>query len=376
MSGFLFEVTQGGTQKKNGMITSNLLSVVAAFVTAFMVTYFAIPSIINIAFKKNLFDEPNQRSSHREVTPSLGGIGIFAGTFFSIVFWTPFQTFGNLQYLLCGFIILFLVGAKDDILPMDPYKKMIAQTLAASIIAFKMDVRLNSFYGLFGMEGAFPEIVAIAVSIFTILVIINAFNLVDGINGLAGSLGAIICGTLGCWFLVAGHVELATVAFATVGGIIAFLRYNFSPAKIFMGDTGALTIGLARAVLVISFFDLNHNLSPSDPFRLESGPVVAIGIMILPLFDTLRVFITRIYRGHSPFHADRRHIHHLLIDYGFSHMRATGILVSVNVFFITLVFAMHDLVDMHILLLLVLSIAISLTYFLHKATVRKKNMNT
>lgn len=353
---------------------SPVLSVVAAFVTSFMVTYFAIPSIINIAFKKQLFDEPNQRSSHYEVTPSLGGIGIFAGTFFSIVFWTPFQTFGNLQYLLCGFIILFLVGAKDDILPMDPYKKMIAQALAASIIAFKTEIRLQSFYGLFGVHGSFPEIIAIAISIFTILVIINAFNLVDGINGLAGSLGAVICGTLGCWFLAADHLELATLAFATVGGIIAFLRYNFSPAKIFMGDTGALIIGLASAVLVIAFIDLNNSQSADDLFRLESGPVVAISIMIIPLFDTLRVFITRIYRGQSPFHADRRHIHHLLIDYGFSHMKATGILVSVNVFFITLVFVMHDRVEMHVLLLLVLSIAISLTYFLHKVTMRKKSL--
>jgi UDP-N-acetylmuramyl pentapeptide phosphotransferase/UDP-N-acetylglucosamine-1-phosphate transferase len=353
---------------------SPVLSVIAAFVTSFIVTYFAIPSIIDIAFKKQLFDEPNQRSSHQEVTPSLGGIGIFAGTFFSIVFWTPFQAFGNLQYLLCGFIILFLIGAKDDILPMDPYKKMIAQALAASVIAFKMEVRLNGFYGLFGIHGAFPEILAIAISIFTMLVIINAFNLVDGINGLAGSLGALICGTLGCWFLVADHLELATVAFATVGGIMAFLRYNFSPAKIFMGDTGALIIGLASAVLVISFIDLNHDLPAGTPFRLESGPVVAIGIMIIPLFDTLRVFITRIYRGQSPFHADRRHIHHLLIDFGFSHMRATGILVSVNVFFITLVFGMHDLVNMHILLLIVLSIAVSLTYFLHKMTLKKKEL--
>ncbi|PHN05639.1 undecaprenyl-phosphate alpha-N-acetylglucosaminyl 1-phosphate transferase [Flavilitoribacter nigricans DSM 23189 = NBRC 102662] len=349
-----------------------MFSVIFAFVTAFIVTYFAIPSIINIAEKKNLFDVPNQRSSHTRKTPSLGGIGIFAGAIFSIVFWTPFQAFGSLQFILCGFIILFLVGAKDDVLPMDPYKKMIAQFLAAAIIVFKTEVRISSLYGLFGVTAPMPEWLVIPISIFTVLVIINAFNLIDGIDGLAGSLGVIICGTLGCWFFVAGNWDLATVAFATVGAIVAFLRYNFSPAKIFMGDTGSLMIGLASAVLVLSFIELNSKLPVGTPYKLNDVPVVGIGIMIIPLFDTLRVFITRIIRGNSPFKADRRHIHHLLIDYGFSHMKATGILVSVNVFFITIVLGLQDVLDIHLLLLLVILIATGLTYFLHKANLEKK----
>lgn len=349
-----------------------MYSIVFAFFTAFVITYFAIPSIIDIAEKKKLFDEPNQRSSHTINTPSLGGIGIFAGSFFAIVFWTPFQAFGNLQYILCGFIIVFLVGAKDDFLPMDPLKKMIAQLLAAAIITFKTDVRLGSLYDLLGGDMQLPEWIAIPLSIFTILVIINSFNLVDGINGLAGSLGTVICGTLGCWFFVAGHLELATVAFAMVGAIVAFLRYNFSPAKIFMGDTGSLLIGLASAVLVLSFIDLNYKLPPHINYKLRSVPAVAIGVMIIPLFDTLRVFITRILRGRSPFHADRRHIHHLLVDFGYTHMKATGILVSVNIFFITLVLGLQDVLDIHLLLLLVMGIAMMLTYWLYRANLRKK----
>lgn len=349
-----------------------IFSVLLAFITAFTLTYFAIPAIIHIADTKQLFDEPNARSSHTQKTPALGGIGIFAGAIFSIVYWTPFEAFGNLQYILCAFIIVFLVGAKDDILPIDPYNKIIAQFLAALIIVSKTNVRLDSLYGLFGYTGQLPEWIVIPISVFTILVIINAFNLIDGINGLAGSLGVIICGTLGCWFLVAKHYELTTVAFATVGATVAFLRYNFSPAKIFMGDSGALLLGLASAVLIISFIDLNYALDPTMIYKLHAIPVVAIGVMIIPLFDTLRVFITRLLRGRSPFLPDRRHLHHLLIDYGFSHMRATGILVSVNVFFITLVLALQDFLDMHLLLIVVVSVAIMLTYFLHKATLRKK----
>ena len=141
-----------------------------------------------------------------------------------------------------------------------------------------------------------------------------------------------------------------------------------------MGDTGSLMIGLASAVLSVAFIELNYQLEPGISYKLNDVPVVAIGIMIIPLFDTFRVFTTRIIRGNSPFKADRRHIHHLLIDYGYSHMRATGILVSVNVFFITLVLGLQDLVDIHLLLLLIILIASVLTYFLHNANVRKKQL--
>lgn len=339
-----------------------------------MVTYFAIPSIINIAKHKQLYDEPNQRSSHTRRTPSLGGIAIFAGAIFAIIFWSPFSDFGKLKYILCGFIILFLVGAKDDIMPMSPNKRVIAQTLAAAIIVFKTDIYLGSLYGVLGVEQILPIWLAYPFSIFTFLVIINSFNLIDGIDGLAGSLGAVICGTFGCWFLVADHPELATVAFATVGAIVAFLKYNFSPAQIFMGDTGSLLIGLVTAVLVISFIDKNHALPVDTPYRLSAGPVVAIGVMIIPLFDMLRVFITRILRGRSPFQADRRHLHHLLIDYGLSHMKATGLLVSVNILMIILVLSLHNWVNMHVLLLIVAALLAGPTFLLHQNVQRKKQL--
>lgn len=343
-----------------------------SFLTAFALTYFAIPSIIQVAKEKKLFDEPTHRSSHTISTPSLGGIGIFAGAIFSIVLWTPFGAFGNLQYILCAFIILFLIGAKDDLAPMSPYKKMTGQVVAASILVFKSDIVLSSLYGLFGVTQALPDFLAYALSLLTIIVIVNAFNLIDGINGLAGSIAVLINVTLGVWFFLTRHFEFAIMAFATSGAIIAFLKYNFTPAKIFMGDTGALIIGLVCAILIIKFIDLNYNLEAGDPYKFLNVPVVAIGIMILPLYDTVRVFVTRIIRGHSPFHPDRRHIHHLLIDFGMSHMRATATLVFVNLLFICLVFSTHQTLGLHTMLLLVLLAATTMTYLLHKAVMRKK----
>lgn len=348
-----------------------MFAIILGFLTAFTLTYFAIPSIIGIAKEKNLYDVPTSRSSHTVKTPSLGGIAIFAGAIFSIVLWTPFENFGNLQYILCAFLIIFLIGAKDDLSPMSPFKKLIAQILAASILIFKSKIYLTSFYGVFGIYDGLGDAFYTIFTLFTMLVIINSFNLIDGINGLAGSIGALIMITLGGWFFLIDKIEYAIVAFAMAGAVIAFLKYNYTPAKIFMGDTGSLMIGIACAILIIQFIYQNHRLCSESPFKFQSIPAVAFGIIIIPLFDTLRVFITRIIRGNSPFHPDRRHIHHLLIDYGLSHMQATISLVIVNLFFIILVFSLHWM-EVHLLLFSILGIASGLTLWLHQAVIKKK----
>ncbi len=343
-----------------------MVVLVLSFFTAFTLVYFAIPSIIYIARVKHLFDEPGERSSHKVSTPSLGGIAIFAGALFSIILWTPFEEFGNLQYILCALIIVFLIGAKDDIAPMPASKKLIGQLLAACILVFKSDIRLDSLYGLFWVDFTLPFWISVIISIFTILVIMNAFNLIDGINGLAGGVGAVIAVTFGCWFFVAGRIEYATVAFATVGAVLAFMRYNVTPAQIFMGDTGSLILGTVTAVLAIKFIDCSYTMQDELNIGFVNSPAIAAGILIIPLFDTVRVFTTRIVRGRSPFDADRRHIHHLLIDYGFSHMQATAILLLVNMIFISFALSLGKVLELHVLLLLEIAVAGSLTYYLHR----------
>lgn len=348
--------------------------ILQCFATAFTLTYFAIPSIIKIALDKNLMDNPGERSSHEVSTPSLGGIAIFAGVIFAIVMWAPTPVFSQVQYLLGAFIIIFLIGAKDDIAPVSPTKKLLAQVGATIIIVLNSNVELHSFYGLLGIHNSLHPGFYLFVSIFTILVLINAFNLIDGIDGLAACIGALICTVLGCWFYLTGQMEFTVVAFATVGGILAFLRYNISPAQIFMGDTGSLLIGMICAILIVKFIDTNYNLPVDNAYRFQGGPAVAIGIMIIPIFDTLRVFITRMMRGISPFKPDRRHIHHLLVDVGFNHMEATAILVFVNSCFILFVFSFHALLNMHWIILIMGLVAGALTYYLHKRVRTRSQM--
>lgn len=345
-----------------------MYEIILAFITSFSLTFVAIPSIINLARKKNLVDEPGDRRSHKISTPALGGIAIFAGMLFSIIMWTPFNYFGDLQYILCAFIIIFLIGVKDDLDPISPTKKFLAELLAAIILVFKANIKLTSFYGIFGIYDI-PDLVSIVLSVFTIIVIINAFNLIDGINGLSASIGILISLILGIWFYNIERLEIAIIAFSLIGSTLAFLRYNITPAKIFMGDTGSLLLGMVCSILAILFIELHRTLPDSD-YYFKAAPSFAVAILILPLFDTLRVFTLRIVRGQSPFHADRNHIHHLLLDTGLSHMQATSVLVVFNILFIFLAFKLQNLGNFNLILLL-LAIAMFLTFGLSRLSKKK-----
>lgn len=348
-----------------------MFDIVLAFITSFTLTYLAIPSIINVAIKKNLMDEPGERRSHSQSTPSLGGIGIFAGTLFSIILWTPFEYFGDLQYILCSFIIIFLIGAKDDIDPMSPSKKFLGELFAAAILVFKANVKLTSLYGIFGIN-EIPEFAGIILSIFVIIVIINAFNLIDGINGLSAGLGTLITLVFGFWFMKVDSIELAMVAIALAGSLVAFLKYNITPAKIFMGDTGALLIGLVCSILTIKFIEF-HNVLDDRSYAFAAAPSMAIAILILPLFDTLRVFTIRLFNGKSPFHPDRNHIHHMMIDSGFTHTSASAVLITVNLIFMLIAYFLQDLGNLSLLIIITL-LAIILSYFLFRISRRKQKI--
>lgn len=350
-----------------------MFDIILAFITAFTVTYFAIPSIINVAHKKNLMDVPGGRKNHKTSTPSLGGIGIFAGTLFSIILWTPFEYFGDLQYILCSFIIIFLLGAKDDIDPIAPKTKFLGELFAASIIVFKANVKLSSLYGIFGIY-ELPDYMSILLSIFVIIVIINAFNLIDGINGLSGGLGTMISVIFGVWFLQVDSIELAMVAFSIAGSLVAFLKFNITPAKIFMGDTGALLLGLVCSILAIKFIEL-HKVLDDKTLEFKSAPSMAVAILILPLFDTLRVFTIRIFQGKSPFHPDRNHIHHLFVDSGLSHSKSALILVFVNFIFIAIAYILQDLSNL-LLLSIILGLAIVSTYILSIVSKKKQKLSS
>lgn len=314
-----------------------MYNIIISFGLAFLVTFFGIPIIIQIAKDKKLFDEPDERKVHKAVIPTLGGLGIFGGFILAILMGVPNNS-NNFQYFIASLMVVFFLGVKDDILLLSASKKFIGQLISAGIIIRFGGIQITNMHGFLGF-GEIPHIASILLTSFTIIVITNSFNLIDGVDGLAGSLGLLTSMVFGSYFFITNQIMFSVMAFSLAGSLVGFLIYNFSPAKIFMGDTGSLLIGLLNAVFVIRFISSTGSTS----FPILSAPAVGFAILIVPLFDTLRVFGLRIIKRRSPFSPDRNHIHHFLLDFGLSHKMITLVCVTVNILFIALAYTLRNL---------------------------------
>jgi len=297
-----------------------LLSLLACMTCSCLITYVTIPSVINLAYQKKLLDVPDERKIHSELIPSLGGIGIFIGVLISFTLFCNLHSFEVYKYILTSYLILFFMGIKDDLLPIIARKKLMIQIFVALLMAYG-GVRITNLYGLFGIE----EINLVWSYILTILFIVgttNAYNLIDGVDGLAGGLGGIGCATLGFLLLWVQEYNFAILAFAITGSLLAFLRYNFSkyPNKTFMGDGGSLLLGLTITILSIQFIESPKVLSV---LNISSPIGIIIGIIFIPVYDTLRVFTLRIIKGQSPFQPDKSHIHHEFIKSKVAHLHTS-----------------------------------------------------
>ncbi|MEO6187844.1 MAG: MraY family glycosyltransferase [Ginsengibacter sp.] len=306
---------------------------------AFLITFFSIPVIIEVAKEKKFFDEPDERKVHKAVIPTLGGLGIFAGFIIATLLGVPPSTADVLQYFMAAIMLIFFLGIKDDILILSATKKFIGQLIAAAIIIKFGGVQITNMHGFLGIN-EIPHTASILLSLFTIVVITNSFNLIDGVDGLAGSLGLLTSGIFGAYFVAAAQPMYAVMAFSLSGSLLAFLIYNFSPAKIFMGDTGSLLIGILNSVFVIKFITVASD--PLSPLAFESAPALGFAILIVPLFDTLRVVSLRILNRRSPFIPDRNHIHHFLLEIGLSHKIISIVCVLTNIIFILLAYVLRS----------------------------------
>jgi len=295
-----------------------MIELLLAFLTSFSVVVLATPALIKVSYLKRLVDEPDEsRKIHQRRIPTIGGIMIFAGTLFSYMLWYPFNEIVDFKYICASMLILFFIGVKDDIIGTAPMKKLVGHLAVAFILVFMAEMRITSMYGLLGIE-ELPEAASIFLSVFTYIVIVNAFNLIDGVDGLAAGIGTIL----------AGGIDDAVLAVSLAGSLIAFLIFNFSPAKIFMGDSGSLVIGLVASVLSIKLIEFDLGLLP-DPVVFISKPIYAMAAIAYPLMDTLRITVYRILSGKSPFAADRNHLHHRLMDLGLSHK---GVAISIYLY--------------------------------------------
>ncbi|MEO8589936.1 MAG: MraY family glycosyltransferase [Flavobacteriales bacterium] len=314
------------------------------FLTALVVVLLTMPSLIKVARLKHLVDEPGEgRKLHQRSVPTIGGIIIFAAIIFSYSFWFPEASvigvkeagfrdmylamgdaYKDFKFLLAAMVLLFFIGVKDDIIGFSPVKKLVGHMIVGYILVVMADVRIKDMHGLFGIY-ELPVAISIGFSFFVYVVLVNAVNLIDGVDGLAAGVGLIAAVAFAAWLFLAGDVALSLLATVLAGALVGFLFFNYHPARIFMGDSGSLIIGAILAVLAMRVVDHDTSRLPVQLQQIPT-PIFVMAVLAYPLTDTLRVFMVRMARGHSPFAADKNHIHHRLLALGLGHRGTTAVL--------------------------------------------------
>lgn len=305
----------------------------------------------------------------------MGGVGFILATFFGLFIWMEYQHLVELRFILAGLSLMFFIGVRDDLVDLTAWQKLGAQLVATYIVVVLSDVRISSFYGFLGVYDL-PLFISYSLSFFTVIVVTNAFNLIDGLDGLAGTISMITLSFLGWWFYSVEEFSFSMLSFTLSGGVLSFLIFNWHPAKLFMGDTGSLSLGFVLSVLVIHFIDTDGKLIGFEGLKFNAPISAGIALLIIPLYDTARVFLKRILNGKSPMSPDNSHVHHFLIRGGLRQTQVSILLGLISLFFIGVTMFGSRFND-HLMLPMVILLVVSLGYRLDVMTfgwlIRKTN---
>jgi UDP-N-acetylmuramyl pentapeptide phosphotransferase/UDP-N-acetylglucosamine-1-phosphate transferase len=352
------------------MEISLLQLTIAAILTAGVV-YLTIPLLVKVAYHKELYDKPDgERKLHDRYISSLGGVAIFIGLFIGFAISGYSDQLTGFGYLSAALVLLFFTGLKDDIMGLSPNKKLGVEILTGILIIFGCNAVIGSFNGIFGIENI-PLYFSIPVTLFTVIVIMNAYNLIDGIDGLAGGIGMIASLFLAAGFFSAGNMPLTILALFTSISLLGFLLHNFHPANIFMGDTGSLVVGFLLAFLTVHYIGLSESQGYSIIYSNASS-VLPVAFLAIPLYDTLTVFLKRLARGDGPFTPGRDHVHHQLLEIGFTQRQTAVMLYLVTILIGLLGIALAHLNNNIVLGVIILSMVTFLPTSGYKRFIFKK----
>ena len=303
---------------------------------SFLLGLVLMPLVIRIAKKKDFVVRPNKRMCHVGSIPNIGGIDICISFLFTYMVF-EYDTLQQSQFFMIGVLTIVIVGLVDDVLVLSPLAKLLGEVLAGIAMIGFADLRITHLHGLLGIEqiGILPSYL---LSFLVLVAVINAINLIDGIDGLASGLGMLYCLFFAIYFSLAGETPWAIMAVSLIGSLAVYFCFNVfgRSQKIFMGDSGSLLLGYVLSAFVFHFCEINAYHTVPDTLHMSAAPAVALCLMTVPIFDTIRVSFTRIKHHKSPFLPDRNHIHHLLLRTGLNHIQTTGILIFVSLWFMAL----------------------------------------
>lgn len=337
---------------------------------SFILGWIGMPIVLRIAKAKGFVVRPNKRMSHTGEVPNIGGLNIYFSFMLTYMIF-EFNQMGNNQFFLIGLLAIMAVGFIDDVLVLTPLSKLFGETLAGIALVGFADLRITHLHGLFGIEqiGIIPSYL---ISLFILIAIINAVNLIDGIDGLASGLGILYCLFFAIYFGLAGDTTWSILGICMIGALAVFFIYNVfgHRGKIFMGDSGSLLLGYLLTAFVFHLCEVNAYHEVPEWLHMSAAPAVAICVLTVPLFDTIRVSITRIKNHRSPFQPDKNHIHHLLLRTGRNHLQTTCILLGVSLLFIGLAILGRNW-NIWLLLIADFGLATALTLFLWRIINKK-----
>lgn len=359
----------------------NILIIVVGCIASIIIEMMVLPRIIYIAKKKRLLDFPDKRKKHSKPIPRLGGISftpviLLVSLFclfirFIFHYWTEelfFYRIPETILLVCGLLVIYLLGVKDDLVGVSFKRKFLFQFIA-SLCIVGSGVYINNLYGLLGFY-EIPDWIGVILSIGLIMFTTNAINLIDGADGLASGISAVALVMYGILFVIYGMWTYASIAFITLGILIPFFYYNFfhPTRKIFMGDTGSLTLGFLLAFMILRI----AKYPPSVEIVPQGLILMVLSVLFIPLFDALKVMVVRIAMGKGPFSPDRNHIHHKLIDLGLSKKKAVFLIVSAGVLFAATNWILLQFLDCNVVLILDLSFGVLANIFIYRRIRRKE----
>jgi UDP-N-acetylmuramyl pentapeptide phosphotransferase/UDP-N-acetylglucosamine-1-phosphate transferase len=346
-------------------------TILIGFLTSLAISFFAIPSIVKVARNKGLYGIP--RDGKPKKTPTLGGLAIFAGILIPFNFFIGRENLPVLPFLTAGSIIFFFIGIKDDILVIAPWWKLLGQLIVALGIVMAGQLQLSEPARIIGIDHG-GIILNSIFSLLVIVYIINAFNLIDGIDGLAAGIGMLSSLLFGIVFYQTGEQAWSLLAATVFGSLAGFSWYNvFSRKKrILMGDTGSLIIGFLIALMAVRLTGLDTG-TPGTALQavLQNPYAFVFAALCIPLVDLLRVVLIRMIRGRSPLRPDRKHIHYRLIDTGLTHLQSTAILLGMNLTMILLFFVLKEIAAIWFMLMIL--VLLGLVFTIPERILRKQN---
>lgn len=303
-----------------------------AFFAALIAVVWIHPRLVKIAHMKNIVDNPNARKLQQSPVPVLGGVAVFFGIVLGIVLTSGYTECMSLMTIIAAMLIMLYTGTMDDIMGLTARLRLLLEVGVVGLLIFTNDMSIDNFHGLWGLY-EIPAAVAVPVTIFAAVGIINAINLIDGVNGLSSGFCIMASSMFGGFFYLTGNTPMLILAVVSVGSLLPFFFHNVfgKTSKMFIGDGGALVMGIVMSTFVVNTL-ANNSVIPENTIPASFGLVpFTLAVMSIPVFDTLRVMTARMIRGVSPFHPDKTHLHHLFVGLGFSHAGTSMMLILFNI---------------------------------------------